>query len=139
MALTAGICNSFKKEVMQGVHTIETDIFKIALYSEGATLSPDTTEYDPAGETVGQGYAAGGQELTGAVLDLDGNTAIATFNNATWLNATIDTIGALIYNSSKDNKAVAVIDFGSEISSTNGDFSVQFPAFDRNNAIIRLT
>lgn len=138
MAILSGVCNSFKEEVLKGIHNVEGDIFKIALYEETADLSPTTTSYTPSGESNGAGYTAGGQDLSGAVVSLDDGVAIVTFNDATWLSATISAAGALVYNSSKDNRAVAVLDFNGTKASTNGDFTVVFPVFDRNNAIIQL-
>lgn len=138
MAIVAGVSNSFKEEVLTGEHDINNDTFKIALYEETANISPDTDEYTSSGESSGEGYDAGGQELTGAVVGLDDGVAIVTFNDVTWLSATISAAGAIIYNESKGNKAVAVLDFNGTKASTNGDFSVIFPAFDKNNAVIQL-
>lgn len=138
MAITAGVCNSFKKEVLLGEHDLENDSFMIALYEETANLSPSTAEYTPNGESSGEGYTAGGQTLTGAVVDLDDGVAIVTFNDVTWLSATISAAGALIYNATEGGKAVAVLDFNGTKASTNGDFTVVFPVFDKNNAVIQL-
>lgn len=138
MAITSAVCNSFKQELFGGVHDLDTDAIKIALYTSAATLGASTTVYSSSNEVVGAGYVAGGNTLTGAVISLDGSVAIVDFSDTTWSNATITARGALIYNSSKSNKAVAVIDFGGDKTSTNGDFTVQFPAATGTNAIIRI-
>jgi VCBS repeat-containing protein len=87
---------------------------------------------------VGTGYTAGGNTLTGASVSLTGTTAFVDFTDTTWTTATITARGALIYNSSKSNKAVAVLDFGSDKTSTAGSFTVQFPANDSSSAIVRI-
>lgn len=139
MAITSAVCNSFKQEVFGGVHDLDTDVIKIALYTSAATLGASTTAYTTSDEVVGASYVAGGNTLTGAVISLDGSVAIVDFSDTTWSSATITARGALIYNSSKSNKSIAVIDFGSDKTSTNGDFTVQFPAANASNAIIRLS
>lgn len=129
MAITAAICNSYKEEILQGVHD-SGDTYKIALYTSSAALSKATTAYTASGEVAsGGGYTTGGQTLVGFDVTLDGDTAILDFTtDPTWPAATITARGALIYNSSKTNKAVAVLDFGSDIVSTDGTFTVTFPA-----------
>jgi VCBS repeat-containing protein len=87
---------------------------------------------------VGTGYTAGGNTLAGATVSLTGTTAFVDFTDTTWTTATITARGALIYNSSKSNKAVAVLDFGSDKTSTAGSFTVQFPANDSSSAIVRI-
>lgn len=138
MAITSAVCNSFKQELFGGIHDLDTDAIKIALYTSAATLGASTTIYTTSSEVVGAGYVAGGNTLTGAVISLDGSVAIVDFSDTTWSNATITARGALIYNSSKGNKAIAVIDFGGDKTSTNGDFTVVFPAATGTNAIIRI-
>lgn len=139
MAITSAVCNSFKQEVLGGIHDLDTDAIKIALYTSSATLGAATTAYTTSDEVVGAGYTAGGNTLSGAVISLDGSVAIVDFSDTTWSSATITARGALIYNSSKTNRAIAVIDFGGDKTSTNGDFTVQFPAANASNAIIRLS
>lgn len=138
MAITSAVCNSFKQELFGGIHDLDTDAIKIALYTSAATLGASTTVYTTSSEVVGAGYVAGGNTLTGAVISLDGSVAIVDFSDTTWSNATITARGALIYNSSKGNKAIAVIDFGGDKTSTNGDFTVVFPTATGTNAIIRI-
>lgn len=139
MAITQAMCNSFKTELLGGTHDLDTDVIKIALYTNSATLGASTTAYTTSNEVTGSsGYTAGGNTLSGAAITLSGSTAIVDFSDTTWSTATITARGALIYNSSKSNKAIAVLDFGSDKSSTNGDFTVVFPAADASNAIIRI-
>lgn len=138
MAITQAMCNSFKTELLGGTHDLDTDTIKIALYTSSATLGASTTAYSSTNEVVGAGYTAGGNTLAGATISLSGSTAIVDFTDTTWSSATITARGALIYNSSKSDKAIAVLDFASDKSSTNGDFTVVFPAADASNAIIRI-
>ena len=138
MAITSAVCNSFKQELFGGVHDLDTDVIKIALYTSAATLGASTTAYTTSNEVVGAGYTAGGNTLSGAVISLDGSVAIVDFSDTTWSSATITARGALIYNSSKSNKAVAAIDFGGDKISTSGDFTVVFPAATGTNAIVRI-
>jgi hypothetical protein len=138
MAISQGVCNSFKEEVLTGVHDIENDTIKIALFTSSATLDADTTAYATTNEVVGTGYTAGGNTLAGAAVTLDGSVAIVDFNDTTWASASITARGALIYNSSKADRAIAVLDFGSDKTSTDGDFSVIFPAPTASTAVVRL-
>jgi hypothetical protein len=126
MAITSAICNSYKKELFDGTHAA-ADTYKIALYSDAATLSAATTAYASTNEVTGTGYTAGGKTLTGFSSGLSGSTAYLTFTDVSWTSATITARGCLIYNSSKTNKAVAAFDFGANIVSTNGTFTVDFP------------
>jgi hypothetical protein len=139
MAITSAVCNSFKQELLGATHDLDTDAIKMALYTSSATLGAATTAYTTSDEVVGAGYSAGGNTLTGAAISLDGSVAIVDFSDTTWSAATITARGALIYNSSKSNKAIAVIDFGGDKTSTNGDFTVQFPAAAAATAIIRIS
>jgi hypothetical protein len=134
------MCTSFKSEALQGVHDFTTDTFKIALYTSSATLSAATTAYSATNEVSGTGYTAGGETLTvtGGSVSTSGTTAYVDFSDVTWSTATITARGALIYNSSQANKAVAVLDFGSDKTSTAGDFVVTMPTADASNAIIRI-
>ena len=138
MAITQAMCNSFKTELLGGTHDLDTDVIKIALFTSSATLGASTTAYSTSNEVSGTGYTAGGNTLSGATISLSGSTAIVDFTDTTWSSATITARGALIYNSSKADRAIAVLDFGSDKSSTNGDFTVVFPAADASNAIIRI-
>jgi hypothetical protein len=139
MPITQAMCNSFKTELLGGTHDLDTDTIKIALYTSSATLGASTTAYSTTNEvTASTGYTAGGNTLSGAAITLSGSTAIVDFTDTTWSSSTITARGALIYNSSKSDKAIAVLDFGSDKSSTNGDFTVVFPTADASNAIIRI-
>lgn len=138
MAITQAMCNSFKLETMDAIHDLNTDVLKIALYVSAATLDASTTVYSATNEVVGTGYTAGGNTLTGAAISLSGSTAIADFNDSTWATSTITARGAMIYNSSKANRAIAILDFGSDRTSTASDFTVVFPAAAAATAIIRL-
>lgn len=137
MALTAGVANSYKQEVLQGIHAA-SDSYKIALYPSTATYSPATTGYSAAGEVIGAGYTAGGNTLTGFSVSGTGATARLDFASTSWANATITARGAVIYNSSKANKIVAVLDFGADVSSTAGTFTVNMPSVGDATSLIRI-
>ena len=146
MAISSAICTSFKKELLEGKHDFNATAghtFKIALYTSAATLGASTTDYTTTNEVSGTGYTAGGLTLTNVDPTSSGVTAYIDFNDATWTNATLTAAGALIYNSTADGgagttNAVAVISFGGDKTSTNGDFVIQFPTADASNAIVRL-
>jgi hypothetical protein len=139
MAITQALCNSYKQEILQGIH-LSADVYKIALYVAAATLSKATTAYSATNEVAnGGGYTTGGATLSGFTTGLDTDTAYIDFtSDPTWPAATILARGALIYNSSRSNKAVAVLDFGSDIVSTNGTFTITFPAAAAATALIRI-
>jgi hypothetical protein len=138
MAISQALCSSFKSELLGGTHDLDTDVIKIALFTSSATLGASTTAYSVTNEVSGTGYTAGGNTLASAAISLDGTTAIVDFADTTWSSATITANGALIYNSSKADRAIAVLAFGGDKTSTNGDFTIQFPAADASNAIIRI-
>ena len=139
MAITQAMCTSFKVDLLDGEHDFGADTFKIALYTSSATLDATTTAYSATNETSGTGYTAGGNTLTVSTTPTSsGTTAYISFSNTTWSTASITARGALIYNSTNADKAVAVLDFGSDKTSTAGDFTIQFPAADASNAIIRI-
>lgn len=148
MAITQAFCTSAKVELLNGIHAFGTtvaragttpDTFKIALYTSSATLSASTTTYSSTNEVAnGNGYTTGGNTLTTVAPTSSGTTAFVDFNDTTWTTATITANGALIYNSTQSNKAFAVLAFGGDKSSTAGDFTIQFPAADASNAIIRI-
>jgi hypothetical protein len=139
MPITQGMASSFKQQILLAEHDMDTDVFKIALYTSAANLDASTTVYTTSNEVAaGGGYTAGGNTLTGATVTLTGTTAFVDFSDTSWSTATITARGALIYNSSKSNKAVAVLDFGSDKISTGGTFTIQFPVNDATNAIIRI-
>jgi len=130
---------SFKKELYEGIHDLLTDTIKIALYTALASLDDGTAEYTVTGEISGLGYTAGGNTLIGATVMSSGNTAYVSFDNTSWSGATFTCRGALIYNASKGNKSVAVLDFGSDKTVTNNVFTVTFPNNDASSAIIRAS
>lgn len=141
MAITQAVCNSFKLELFRAIQDLDAaDQLKIALYESSANLGPSTTNYTTSGETTGTGYTAGGKNLTFAssTPKLDTGKAILDFDNVTWTNATFTVRGALIYNSTKADRAVAVLNFGTDVGVSNGDFTIEFPTADASNAIIRL-
>ena len=138
MSIVQNITTSYKAEVLQGIHDA-ADTYKIALYTNAAILGASTTAYTTTNEVVGIGYTAGGATLSGFNVTTSGTTAILDFaTDPSWANASITARGALIYNSSKSNKAVYVLDFGSDITSTNGTFAVTLPAPDATNGLIRI-
>lgn len=139
MAITQAMTTSFKQELLEGVHDFTTHTFKIALYSSSATLDATTTAYSATNEVSGTNYTAGGNTLTVVAPTTSGTTAYLDFNDTTWSAASITARGAVIYNSSvSGNPAVAVLDFGADKTSTDGDFTIQFPTADASNAIIRI-
>jgi hypothetical protein len=146
MAITSALCTSFKKELLERKHDFNASAghtFKIALFTSAATLSAATTNYSTTNEVVGTGYTAGGTTLTNIDPTSSGTTAFIDFVDATWPSATITAAGAMIYNTTTDGgtgttNAVAVISFGGDKTSTNGDFVVSMPTPDATNAIIRL-
>lgn len=137
MSIIKSLATSFKAEILQGIHDA-ADTYKIALYTSDATLGASTTEYSTTNEISGVGYVAGGIALSGFNVTTSGTTAILDFNDPVWTNATITARGALIYNSSKSNKAVYILDFGSDIISTSGDFTIIFPTPNADDGLIRL-
>jgi hypothetical protein len=138
MPIAQSLCSSFKQQILLGEHDLDTDVIKLALYTSAADLGAGTTVYSTSNEVVGAGYTAGGNTLTGATVSLSGTTAYVDFADTTWTTATITARGALIYNSSKSNKAIAALDFGSDKTTTAGDFVVQFPTNDASSAIVRI-
>ena len=133
--ITQTVTTSFKAELLEGVHDFNTDTFKIALYLATANLDASTTVYVTGGETSGTGYVAGGKVMTGISVNAAG---FVNFANVSWDPAAFTARGALIYNSSKANKAVAVLDFGSDKTASN-TFLVQVPANTVTSALIRFS
>ena len=144
MAITTAMCTSFKSELLGGIHDLDTDVLKLALIQEtpAGTYGAATTNYsDVTGnsdEATGTNYTAGGQALDGATITVDGTTAIVDFTDEVFADVTVSCDGCIIYNSSKSNKAIAVIDFGGTVSATAGDLTIEFPTADASNAIIRI-
>jgi hypothetical protein len=133
---------SFKIQLLNGLQNFSSNTFKIALYTSSATLDANTTAYSTSNEVAtGGNYVAGGNTLSVTTTPTNGGsgtTAYIDFADTTWSAATITARGALIYNNSQSNSAVAVLDFGSDKTSTDGDFTVQFPAATNTTAIIRI-
>ena len=144
MAITSAICSSFKQELLQGKHSFESSgghTFKIALFDSDATLGASTTDYSTSEEitnTSGSAYTSGGATLTSVTPVASSTTAICDFSDVSFSSASFTANGALIYNSSQSNKAVAVIAFGGDKTVSSGTFTIQFPTADASNAIIRL-
>ena len=143
--ITTAMCNSFKQELLGGVHDLDTHSLKIALIKPSPTgnFNKATTNYSEltssSDEATGTNYSAGGQVLDSPVISLSGDTALVDFADEVFSNLTITAAGALLYNSSASNKAIAVFSFGSNVASTAGDFTVIFPTADASNAVIRIT
>jgi len=155
MAITQAICTSFKQEILQGIHNFTSGLgggtttttgtgntFKAALYTSSATMSAATTAYSATNEVSGTGYSSGGAALTNVTPTTSSTTALTDFADLTWSSSSITARGAMIYNSSTTggsaNRAVQVLDFGADKTSTSGDFTIQFPTADASNAIIRI-
>ena len=128
---------SFQKELYEGIHDLLTDTIKIALYTANADLGADTTVYTTTDEVTGTGYVAGGNTLTGASVSSSNGVAFVSFNNTNWASASFTCRGALIYNSSKANRSIAVLNFGADKIVSNQTFTVTFPANTATSAIIR--
>jgi|TARA_R100000234_G_scaffold109920_1_gene82063 hypothetical protein len=141
MAITSALCTSFKQELLVGTHNFTNssgNTFKLALYTSSATLGASTTAFTTTGQASGTNYTSGGANLTNVTPTTSGTTAIVDFSDLTFGTATVTARGALIYNSSASNKAVAAIDFGGDKTSTAGNFTIVFPSPTATGAIIRL-
>ena len=144
MAITTNaICNSFKKEILEATHNFSNpggNSFKLALYGTPATLGKSTTSFTTGGQVTSPtgGYSSGGKALVNAGTSLATNTAITDFADLSFTGVTITARGALIYNDTNGDKAVAVLDFGGEKTASAGTFTIQFPAFTTSAAILRI-
>ncbi len=155
MAISQALCTSFKQEILQGIHNFTSgsgggtststgsgNTFKIALFTSSASLGAGTTAYADSNQVSGTGYSSGGNTLTNVTPTTSSTTALTDFADTTWSSSTITARGALIYNSSTTagsaNRAVAVLDFGTDKSTTSGDFTITFPTADASSAIIRI-
>jgi hypothetical protein len=136
MSISQTQCTSFKAELYQGVHNLLVDTIKIALYTSSATINADTTVYTTSGEVATGGYTAGGIVLTGATVNTSNGVAYVNFNNASWEPSNFTCRGALIYNASKSNKAIAVLDFGADKTPIY-TFVVAMPTNTYTTALIR--
>jgi|TARA_R100001129_G_scaffold171238_2_gene141285 hypothetical protein len=144
MAISQTTCTSFKVELLKAEHNFSSHTFKLALYTSSASLGADTTAYSTSNEitnTSGSAYSAGGKNLTvtSTFPKSSGTTALVDFGNVSWDSASFTARGALIYNSSASNKAVAVLDFGSDRVANNDTFEVQFPVSSATTAVIRIS
>ena len=148
MAITQAVCDSFKKELLEGEHDFRSsggDQFKLALYGASASLSNTTTAYTTSQEVSASGtYAAGGGNLTSTGAGKTNNTSFIDFSDISFTSASISAQAAVIYNSNNSattntNAAVMVLDFGAVKTSTSGTFTVQFPTNDASSAILRIT
>ena len=141
MAIAQAVCNSFKQEILEGIHQLQSggNVFKLSLYTSAANLSASTTVYTSTSEVSATGqYVAGGGTLTGQQTSLDTSVAIVDFADLSFTGVTLTARGALIYNTSESNKAVCVLDFGGDKTATAGTFTIIFPAFTSANAILRI-
>ena len=144
MAITTNaICNSFKKELLETTHNFSNpggNSFKLALYGTPATLGKSTTSFTTGGQVTSPsgGYSSGGKALVNTGTSLATNTAITDFSDLSFVGVTITARGALIYNDTNSDKAVAVLDFGGEKTASAGTFTIQFPAFTTSAAILRI-
>jgi hypothetical protein len=142
MAISTAMATSFKSQLMSGLHDFDNpggNTFKIALYTSSATLGASTTAYSSSNEATGTGYTAGGNTLTSVSPTTSGTTAYVDFADTTWSASTITANGALIYNANASNAAVVVLAFGSDKSTSNGDFTIIFPTANATDAIIRIS
>ena len=147
MAITTNaICNSFKKELLQGSHDFDasTDTYKLAMYTSLATLGASTENYITGNEVTSSSYTAGGKALVNQGVKMSSAVAITSFANVSWTGVTLSARGSLIYNTQTNGgtgttDAVCVLDFGGVKTATSGTFTIQFPAFTTSAAILRLT
>ena len=142
MAISQAVANSFKKEILEGIHDLESggDVFKLGLYTSVATLSSATTSYTTSSEVAASGeYVAGGGVLQTQQVSLaTGGVAIVDFADLSFTGVTLTARGALIYNDTEADKSVCVLDFGSDKTATSGTFTIQFPQFNSSSAILRI-
>ena len=148
MTIAQSATTSFKVELLQAIHNFgptSPNTFKVALYTAASTIGPTTTVYTTSGEVVGTGYTAGGNTLVISTSPTSGNntasipTAFVSFANTSWASSTFTARGALIYNSTQGNKAVAVLDFGADKTVSNDTFQIIFPTADATSAIVRIS
>ena len=141
MAISTAMCTSFKSGLMSALHDFDNpggNTFKIALYTSSATLGASTTAYTSTNEVTGTNYTAGGQALTSVSPTTSGTTAYVDFADITWSSSSITANGALIYNANATNASVITLAFGSDKTSSNGDFTIVFPVANATDAIIRI-
>jgi len=139
MAIAQIVCTSFKKELLEGTHVFGSNSFKIALYTDLASLGADTTAYTSDNEVSGTGYSAGGFTIDAATVTSGDGVGYVNFSDATWASSSITARGALIYNDTNGDRAVMVLDFGDDKTSSNSTFTVGMPANTSTAAMIRIT
>ena len=152
MAITSAVTNTFKAEMLKGLHSFDTsgatpagNVFKIALYTNSSTIDTTTTAYGgPSNEISGTGYTSGGNTLTNTGVGTTTTTSFTDFSDTSWTSASFTARGCLIYNSSTvtgltSNAAVCAVDFGGDKTVSSGTFTIQFPTNDSSSAIIRLS
>ena len=140
MAITQTLTTSFKLELLEAVHDFTSDVFKLAVYTSAANLGADTLVYTSSNEVTSAGYTAGGQVLTGTIVTAASGVAYVTFDNLTWSNVTFTARGALIYNSTKGNKSVAVYNFGTDqTAGMLNVFNITMPNDTADEALIRIS
>jgi len=142
MAISQAMCTSFKKALLDGEMDFSSDtsdVFKIALFTSSATLGASTTAYSTTNEVTGTGYTAGGNTLTVVAPTTSGTTAYLDFSDTTWAASSFTARGALIYNSSKANRAVAVFVFDEVKTTSSGNFQIQFPFNNPTDAVVRVS
>ena len=142
MAIYQTMCTSFKAEVARALHNFTAstgDVFKITLYVASATIDASTTAYTSAGESSGTNYTAGGVSLTNITPTTSGTTGYWSFDNVTFSNVSLSCAGALIYNSTNQNRAVCVLSFGNTIVKSASDLTITFPAPGATDAVLRIT
>ena len=144
MTISSAVCNSFKQEILVGTHNFTAssgNSFKLALYTSSASLGAGTTAYATTNEianTSGSAYTAGGKVIVSVTPALDGSTACCDFADISFTSASFTANGCLIYNDTQADKAVCVVAFGSDKTVSSGTFTIQFPAADASNAIVRI-
>jgi hypothetical protein len=144
MAISSAICNTFKQEILVGTHNFTAssgNSFKLALYTSSASLGAGTTAYATTNEisnTSGSAYAAGGKTIVSVTPALDGSVACCDFADISFTSASFTANGCLIYNDTQADKAVCVVAFGGDKTVSSGTFTIQFPAADASNAIVRI-
>jgi hypothetical protein len=140
MTIYQGLTTSFKVDILEGKQNVASDTLKMALYTAYATLDQDTAAYTSTNEISGTGYTAGGQTLSNVSIQSSSNTVYVSFDNVVWNPAQFTTRGALVYNSTKSNASIAVLDFGSDkIQTANNTFTVTLPPDTPSSALIRIT
>ena len=144
MSIASAVCNSFKQEILVGTHNFTAssgNAFKLAMYTSSASLGAGTTAYSSSNEITnasGSAYSAGGKTIVSVTPALDGTVAVCDFADISFTSASFTANGCLIYNDTQADKAVCVVAFGGDKTVSSGTFTIQFPAADASNAIVRI-